>query len=203
MKRLFSLVLILALALSLFSCEVIDQINDRINRVSTTTNDNSAVGEPPEDDGKIHEYTGVPITELVYEKNTSDYGLTITTIRIDFIENKVWKNVYIPEFNYPENLHPDILESEEYKNNNIDKEINTFTEEEEKAFIDACYSYGLFHIDRNYRPDDIIYDGNGWELVLNFENGSSRFSEGYMAGPYDIFKRCASVFNGLCGEKVF
>lgn len=77
----------------------------------------------------------------------------------------------------------------------------TFSEEEEAVFIDTVYSYGLFNIKKNY-TNSHIDDGAGWILVIEYEDKTSKISQGSNSSPKKIFKRCSAAFYDLCGERV-
>ena len=77
----------------------------------------------------IKEYTGPKIVKLTHISIDYMGGYTVKD-ELDFIENKYSSLGYMPtEVEYPE------LELK-----------STFTDEEEKVFMDECYSYGLFDI---------------------------------------------------------
>ncbi len=146
------------------------------------------------------EYAGEKIAELVFEK--IDYmSAEKITYRIDFTSNTVYRKKYDPSMKYPDLLTEEELNSDDYNNNDIFVNINSFTEEEEKAFIDACYSHGLFGIRKKYEKNNVD-DGGGWILDIKYENGDSKTSVGSNDSPSRIFDNCAVLFFDLCGEQV-
>lgn len=132
----------------------------------------------------INEYNGIPITNLTYK--TIDYMGGYTRIYvIDFINNEYLTTSYMPS----EEPKPELLLKK------------TFTEEEEKIFIDECYTYGLFEIKTSYFQDGID-DGVGWDLIIEFEDGNTKKSTGSNDGPGYVFSKCSTAFYDLCGEEV-
>ncbi len=148
----------------------------------------------------MREYDGEPITEITYE--TVDYmGGYTKTFKIDFMENKVYKKEYYPYLDDSEYLDEETLSSDMYKNNNKLALINTFTDDEEKSFIDSCYSYRLFSIKEEY-SNNFVMDGGGWSLDITYEDGNVKRSKGSNASPQLVFNMCAVPFYDLCGERV-
>ena len=93
-------------------------------------------------------------------------GYTVTH-ELDFNENKNSSLGYLP------------IEVENPK-----LEIkSTFTDEEEKVFMDLCYTYGLFNIKESYKSSGIM-DGGGWDLIIEYIDGTIKTSRGDNAGPY-------------------
>lgn len=134
---------------------------------------------------KIKKYNGLPIDKLTVE--TIDYmGGFRSTYIFDFVNNNVSKNRYSPR------------EFEE----KVFEVVATFTDKEEKSFLDQCYSYGLFNLQEHYIPEGIILDGGGWNLLIEYADGTTKTSDGDNAGPTDIFNDCAIVFYELCQERV-
>lgn len=131
----------------------------------------------------IRKYTGTKITKLTYI--TIDYNGGYTKKRVlDFNENKYYSNGYFSTNDNPE------LECK-----------NIFTDEEEKVFIDSCYSFGLFDLKELYIETGII-DGGGWKLIFAYEDGVTKTSTGSNAVPTNIFNKCSTYFYDLCGEEV-
>ncbi len=138
-----------------------------------------------EDKEIVKEYDGVAITKLTYI--TVDYNGGYTNKKVlNFAENKYYSVGYLPAHNETPELE---LKS-------------TFTDDAEKVFIDACYSNGLFGLKKEYKTSETIYDGGGWTLVIEYEDGTSKTSEGDNAGPSKIFNKCSTCFYDLCGEEV-
>lgn len=130
----------------------------------------------------MKEYTDKRIAKLTYI--TIDYmgGYTVEKV-LDFNENKYYKASYLPE---------------EERKLEVKKE---FTDEDEKILIDSCYSYGLFNI-KNYYSEDGIIDGGGWNLIIDYEDNTSKISRGSNDGPTKVFNDCAIFFYDICGEEV-
>ena len=131
------------------------------------------------------EYIGVYISRFTYK--TVDYmgGATATYI-IDFEENVVKLNRYFPY-------------AEEESDETVIKE---FTHEEEVTLINKLYSNGLFSIDEYYPQPDGIIDGGGWDMLIEYEDGTVKKSGGSNNGPDDVFKNCALAFYDLCGRGI-
>ena len=133
---------------------------------------------------RIKEYGGKVIVKLTYQ--TVDYnGGYTTNVVLDFINNKY--------------LSSGILPGEEQEPNLEVK--RTFSEEEEKDFINGCYSYGLFNLKDKYKRTGII-DGGGWTLLIEYEDGSIKESTGINASPTTIFNNCSTYFYDICGERI-
>ncbi len=132
----------------------------------------------------MKEYNGVKVDKLIYQ--TIDYmgGYTDNYV-LDFINNEYLKNGYLPD--------DEISELEVF---------NKFNDEEEKIFIDACYTYGLFNLAPKYTTNEVIMDGGGWSLVIYYEDGSIKESFGSNAWPVRCFKNLATYFYDICGEEV-
>ena len=132
----------------------------------------------------MKEYSGPKVDKLTYQ--TTDYmgGYTVSHV-IDFINNQYLKNAFTPDEGEPELTV-----------------YNIFTDEQEKIFIDACYSYGLFNLAPKYVTNEIIFDGGGWSLAILYEDGSSKISTGSNAGPVRTFNKLATYFYDICGERV-
>lgn len=134
----------------------------------------------------IKEYTGTKITKLTY-KSIDYMGGYTELYELDFNENKYSSVAYLPT---------------KYESENPKLELkNTFTDEEEKVFMDLCYTYGLFDI-KDYYSESGISDGGGWDLIIEYIDGTIKTSKGHNAGPYKVFNKCATVFYDLCGEGI-
>ena len=132
----------------------------------------------------IREYNGTKLNKLTF--TTTDYisGYTVNHV-IDFIENTYSSACY--------------LKSDE---NESSLEVKkTFTDEEEKVFIDSCYSYGLFDI-KDYYPHTHIANSDCWNLTIDFEDGTNKVSTGCNASPTKVFNKCSTVFYDLCGVRI-
>ena len=81
------------------------------------------------------------------------------------------------------------------------KLTSTFTEEEEKLFLDLCYTNGLFNIKDKYEDPNVL-DGGEWTLTIEYDDGTKKISRGINDGPYKIFNKCSTAFYDLCGVAV-
>ena len=133
----------------------------------------------------IKEYKGKEIAKLTYVTKTYYSGFTETSI-LDFIENEFHFEEYDP-YAEAEGEHGEIYDS-------------NFSDEEEAAFLNACYTYGLFDIDPIYVLE--ADDGFGWVLEIEYKDGTKKRSEGRNSAPYKVFNNCATVFFDLCGHEV-
>ncbi len=132
----------------------------------------------------VREYKGTPLSSLSY-KTINYMGGTSSTYLLDFNENTVHKTSYIP-YN---------VEGQEHETTFICE----FTDEAEREFINSVYSYGLFSIKKHYEPPYVVMDGGGWELVINYSDGTSKKSTGSNAGPRMVFKSCSIPLYLLTG----
>ena len=132
----------------------------------------------------IKTYTGKKLTKLSFSKieymggNTREYILVFESNVYSVVDTTI-SNDYVP----------------------ITEVKKTFSEEEEAVFIDTVYSYGLFNIKKNY-TNSHIDDGAGWILVIEYEDKTSKISQGSNSSPKKIFERCSAAFYDLCGERV-
>ena len=129
------------------------------------------------------EYNKVMITKLTY--STIDYngGYTVKHL-LDFKKNNYYSCGFLSN---DKNVEPMLKK--------------TFSEAEEKEFIDVCFKSGLFSINDSYEKQGII-DGGGWELVIEYEDGKIKKSIGSNASPTAIFNKCSTAFYDLCGVSV-
>lgn len=127
----------------------------------------------------IKEYKGIGIDKITYK--TIDYfgGFEQYNV-IDFTSNEFLKST---------------------KGLDDLKVVSSFSDEDEKIFIDGCYTYGLFNLEEKYTSDGII-DGGGWSLTIEYENGEKKISTGDNARPDKIFDNCSTYFYDLCGQQV-
>ena len=131
------------------------------------------------------EYDGPKITKLTYID--IDYnGMIYDKYVIDFTTNQYLTTHYT---SINEDTSPLTLKS-------------TFTEEEEKIFLDSCFTNGLFDLKESYTTNEVIYDGGGFDLTIEYENGTSKTSIGKNAFPTKVFDKCSTAFYDLCNEKV-
>lgn len=134
--------------------------------------------EPP-----IKEYKGTKINKLTYATIYYFGGITQEYI-LDFEKNE-----------YSTAAHSLGYGSSESQIK------RTFGEDEEKSFIDACYTYGLFDLEEEYNQPDVI-DGGGWTLTIEYADQTTKISHGSNAVPEAIFNKCSVPFYELCGEEV-
>ena len=79
---------------------------------------------------------------------------------------------------------------------------SNFTDPEEKMFLYACYTNGLFDLEETYSTTDNICGGGEWSLIIEYEDGTQKTSVGINAEPKTIFDKCSTVFYDLCGQWV-
>jgi hypothetical protein len=94
------------------------------------------------------------------------------------------------------------LPGEDDENERVFDVFASFTDDEEKTFIDSCYSFGLFNLKDKYTTTEKIIDGGSWSLGIEYDDGSNKTSYGINAGPKNIFNKCTTVFYDLCGDGV-
>ncbi len=135
----------------------------------------------------VREYNGTPLADLSYKRVDYMGGRTETYI-IDFNENTVTKSTHTPYY-----------EEGQQESNEI---IKSFSEEDERQFINKIYSYGLFGIKERYEPLTEVDDGGGWSMIIRYVDGSKKESSGSNAAPRTVFNNCAIPFYDLCGERV-
>ena len=135
----------------------------------------------------IREYSGKEVSSLSFEIIDYMGGYTITYL-FDFESNEVKIKEYTPEVE--NNEEPDF------------EVFSTFSEEEEKSFINKIYSYGLFYIKDKYPAPEFVCDGGGWNLVIEYKDGTEKRSSGSNNAPDMIFKNCSVAFYDLCGRGV-
>lgn len=128
---------------------------------------------------KIKDYTGTPIVNLSYETVNYFGGYTQTYI-LDF-ENNVVK------------ARGCFREEKESTDFDI---IANFSDEEETRLINKLYTYGLFDIEEKYELDAI--DGGGWDLVVEYNDGTTKKSSGSNDQPKLVFENCAKAFYDIC-----
>ena len=80
-------------------------------------------------------------------------------------------------------------------------EKNTFDDEQEKTFIDACNYFGLFKLKESYSKDGVV-DGGSWTLTIRYEDGSTKVSEGVNERPDRVFEKCSTYFYDICKTDV-
>lgn len=130
----------------------------------------------------VREYKGTPLTTLTFESIDYMGGVT-TTYVFDFENNVATLNTCIPG---------------DENNSSEPKILKEFSDEEEKTLINKLYSYGLFNIKDNYESPGGILDGGGWSLVIEYNDGTTKKSQGSNNSPEMVFKNCAKAFYDLC-----
>ena len=132
----------------------------------------------------IKEYSGTKITKLTYTSIDYNGGYTNKYV-LDFNENTYSSVGYLPS-----------------RDDNPTLELkSTFTDEKEKTFMDECYTFGLFDLEESYKATGII-DGGGWDLVIEYEDGTTNKSLGDNASPTKVFNKCSTSFYDLCGDPI-
>lgn len=63
--------------------------------------------------------------------------------------------------------------------------------------MDYCYSYGLFNLKERYETKGIIADGGGWELKIEYVDGTPKTSTGNNAAPTKVY-----INNNLSGHYI-
>lgn len=124
------------------------------------------------------------IAKITYQ--TIDYmgGYTQSYI-IDFDRNEFLRSHYIME-----------------EDNSELTVVRSFSEEEEKVFINGITKNGLLNLKERYEPAGIVYDGGGWVLEIVYVDGEIKKSTGKNASPKTIFNNCSTYFYDLCKEEV-
>lgn len=126
------------------------------------------------------EYQGVELEKLTY-KTIYYFGGFTNTYLFDFDANTASFKSYNP------------IDDEETPF----EVFATFDEEAEKYFINRIYTYGMFNLKEHYETDEMIMDGGGWSLKMEFKDGSIKESDGDNAGPDKVFGYCAYAFYDL------
>ena len=130
----------------------------------------------------IREYQGTEVSSLIFKSIDYMGGATSETL-LDFENNLVKHRNFLPGAN---------VDAPEFET------VKEFTEEEEKILIDKLYSYGLFSIRNNYPSPPGIMDGGGWDLVIEYADGTEKRSSGSNNSPRGVFRNCAKAFYDLC-----
>ena len=131
-------------------------------------------------------YTGPQIAGIRYRQIDYLGGFTEEYL-FDFQANTASKRSYLPE---------EGEEAPPYR------EFASFTAAEAAAFLDQSSACGLFSLKEEYRSPDIVMDGGGWHLTIEYADGSIRSSRGDNASPGDVFQKSKFAFYELCGDGV-
>ena len=124
------------------------------------------------------------IAKLTFKSIDYNGGYTYNYV-FDFLNNEYKKTSYM----YGEDVDLNVI-----------RELS-FTDEEKLELINGINDSGLLGIKEEYKKDGII-DGGGWNLTIEFEDGTSFKSRGDNASPKEVFNKCATFFYDLCGEGV-
>ena len=58
------------------------------------------------------------------------------------------------------------------------------------------------NIKENYKSPPGIVDGGGWNLRIDYNDGTSKVSRGSNNSPRTVFSKCAKAFFDICGDGV-
>ena len=133
----------------------------------------------------IKEYEGAAVTCISYERIDYNGGYTEEYV-IDFENNVVQKRGYLPF----ENDAPDF------------ETIATFSDEKERLLINKLFSYGFFDIKENYPAPEGIIDGGGWNMLVEYSDGTTKKSRGSNNSPSSVFSNCAKAFYDICEDGI-
>lgn len=133
-------------------------------------------------------YEGTEVVKITY--STVDYfGGYTEDYLFDFTSDTASKRAYVPHSDTGDGV-PEYVRFAE------------FTESDATDFFDKCYTYGLFSLKKSYVTEDIICDGGGWSLTIEYVDGTTFSSTGDNAWPTEVFDKCKFAFYELCGEGV-
>ena len=133
-----------------------------------------------------YKYEGKEVSSIEYVSIDYNGGYTTETI-VDFIDCQVLNRGYLPAD----------INTEEYS---IDYR---FEESSISTFLDEVGGVGLFDLDDNYPSPGGIDDGGGWNLSINYADGSSKTSSGSNNYPSDVFQKADYAFFNLYGDDLF
>ncbi len=129
------------------------------------------------------EYSGKEISYMEYTRIDYNGGYRNQT-KIDLNTNEVLVRGYLDE--------------------EVDYEvIHNFDETNEKEFINKIFQSGLFALKDEYKNTIPIIDGGGWNLIIQYTDGSTKISKGSNASPSKIFKEADYAFYNLYGDDFF
>lgn len=72
-------------------------------------------------------------------------------------------------------------------------------EELEEDFINAIYGAGLLDLDSGYYPDYSVFDSAGWVLIITYEDGTTKRTDGYHIWPEGVFDEFGAAFREYYG----
>ncbi len=134
----------------------------------------------------IKEYTGTSLVNLTFQRVDYMGGYTRTYV-VDFENNSIKARAYLPDGN---NQPPEF------------ELLANFSEEEETDLINKLYSWGLFDIDDDYPSPPGVMDGGGWDLAIEYTDGTVKRSTGSNNSPSTVFADCAKAFYDVCGNGI-
>ena len=103
------------------------------------------------------EYNGKTIISIEYI--TKDYNGGYTNKRkIDFVNDKVYGLGFLPV----SDKVPDYTE------------LFSIDNSKEKDFINEIYNLGLLTLKKSYKRIIPVIDGGGWDLIITYEDGSTK-----------------------------
>lgn len=131
-------------------------------------------------------YKGQKILSIEYQ--TIDYNGGYTACqKIDFIENKVYSKGFLPG----------ITTEVEYK------ELYSIDGNKTEEFINELNKIGFLNLKELYKTKLHIIDGGGWNLIITYEDGSTKVSKGINERPTSKFRKADYAFYDLFGEVFF
>jgi hypothetical protein len=87
--------------------------------------------------------------------------------------------------------------------------IQNFSESELSNYKNALVEHGIYNLEERYN-DSGVYDGNSWKLEINFKDGTSFVSSGYVENPIqanqidlDCYELFADQFFGTLDRSYF
>lgn len=137
---------------------------------------------------KLKSYKGTEVLKIKYRSVDYSGGYTKDYL-FDFTSDTANKRAYLP-YSGIENYIPAY------------RQFADFTKSAATLFFDKCYTGGLFSLKESYSTQDVIIDGGGWDLIIEYVDGTTFSSQGHNAEPSDIFNECKFAFYELCGEGV-
>lgn len=133
----------------------------------------------------IKVYDKTPIISLTHRVVNYNGGYT-TEYHFDFKNNVAVMHSYLPA-------------SDEFDKTEL---LAEFSDEQEKILINRLYTYGLFNLKSEYKAPVGVIDGSGWDLTINYEDGTSKASKGSNNAPKSVFSDCAKAFYDICSRGV-